>query len=137
MEPIVEKGTGSVVHVPSGASYDRYIGRAMPRYGLAESVWANPYKVGRDGDLVTVIAKFEKHISYYCDDASAELAMVPGLRRTFPTINKVELAKLDGLTLACWCPDRDGTPLTPHDPEVCHGQILLRLAAQAAAELVG
>lgn len=137
MEPIADKEPGHVVHVLSGASYDRYVGRAIPRYRLPESPWSNPYKVGRDGDLDTVLLKFEERISYFCNDASAELASVPGLRRSFPTINKVELAKLNRLTLACWCPDLDGTPLTPHEPEVCHGQILLRLAAQAAAELTG
>ncbi len=137
MGQIAEKEEGRVVHVLSEASYDIYVGRAMLRYRLPQSPWANPYKVGRDGDLATVLAKFEERISYYCDDASAEFAMIPNMRRTFPTINKVELAKLDGLTLACWCPDRDGTPLTPYDPEVCHGQILLRLAARAAAELGG
>jgi hypothetical protein len=130
-----DTGGGKVVHVLSGVPYDLYVGRAMPRYRLPESPWANPYKVGRDGDLDTVLRKFEEYISYYYDDASAELAMVPGLRRTFPTINKVELAKLDGLALACWCADKDGIPLTLADPEVCHGQILLRLAAQAAADL--
>ncbi len=137
MEPIADQELGRVVHVLSGASYEQYVGRAMPRYRLPESLWANPYKVGRHGDLDTVLLKFEELISHFCNDASAELASVPGLRRSFPTINKVELAKLNRLTLACWCPDLDGTLLTPHDPEVCHGRILLRLAARAAAELAG
>ena len=134
MGRIAEQGEGCVVHVLSAAPYALYVGRAMPRYQLPESPWSNPYKVGRDGDLSTVLARFEERISYLCSDASSELASVPGLRRTFPTLGKVELAKLDGLTLACWCAPRDGTPLTVSDPEVCHGQILLRLAAQASAD---
>lgn len=129
--------SGRVVHVLSDAGYDLYVGRAAPRYRLPASPWANPYKVGRDGDLAAVLARFEEHISYRCGSRIIGVDMVDGVQSTGHTLHRVELAKLEGLTLACWCSPKDGTPLTSQDPEVCHGQILLRLAAQAAKDLAG
>lgn len=135
---------GRVVHALSGEPYDFYIGRAMNRYGLEKSFWANPYKVGRDGDLPTVLASFEEHVSYLCGRRIIGLDMNEGPRRTSHTLHRVELAKLRGLTLACWCAPKDGTPLTLEEPasartgeargEVCHGQVLLRLADEAASD---
>lgn len=120
---------GSVVHVLSGTDYDLYIGRAVPRYGLPDSPWANPYKVGRDGDLHEVLLAYEEHIAYRCGSRVIGVDMRRGIIRT-PTIHSRELGKLRNLTLACWCALKDGTPLTLDDPEICHGQILLRLAAE-------
>lgn len=135
MERTADKENGCVVHVLSGAPYDRYVGRAMPRYGLSESLWANPYKAGRDGDLGPVLSKFEEHISYLIRPKVYGVDMNRGVQRLGRTFHRIELAKLDGLTLACWCAPKNGTPLTLSDREVCHGQILLRLAAQVADEL--
>lgn len=119
----------------SGAAYDLYVGRTMPRYGLAASQWANPFKVGKDGDPSTVLARFEEHVSYLCRDSITGVDMSRGARSTPQSIRKRQLAELRGLTLACWCPPKGGTALTLSEPEVCHGQILLRLAAVAAQEL--
>jgi hypothetical protein len=33
----------------------------MPRHHLSESPYANPYKVGRDGDLAEVLDLYERH----------------------------------------------------------------------------
>lgn len=126
--------SGRVVHVLSGADYDLYIGRAAPRYGLADSPWANPYKVGRDGNLAKVLSSFEEHIAYRCGSRVAGVDMQRGVIRNANTIHRLELMKLRDLTLACWCAPKDGTPLTLEDPEVCHGQILLRLAGTMADE---
>lgn len=42
---MVETAPEKVVHVLSGADYGLYVGRTMPRYGLAASQWANPYRL--------------------------------------------------------------------------------------------
>jgi hypothetical protein len=78
--------------------YDVYIGRAMPRFGLAASKWANPFRAGYDGDRREVIAKYEHWLS-----GEPELmAALPELR---------------GKILGCWCA-----------PQHCHGDLLMRLA---------
>jgi hypothetical protein len=75
-----------------------YIGRRMSRYGLEESVWANPFKEGRDGTLSEVIAKYHER-----------LLQQPELL--------ARLHELRGRALCCWC-----------WPKPCHGDVLLRLA---------
>jgi hypothetical protein len=78
--------------------YDVYIGRAMPRFSLAGSKWANPLRAGNDGDRRGVIAKYER-----CLGGEPELmAALPELR---------------GKTLGCW-----------FAPQPCHGDLLIRLA---------
>jgi hypothetical protein len=76
-----------------------YIGRPVPRRRLRGSKWANPFRIGRDGDRYTVIDKFE-----------AWIATQPELLNALP--------ELKGRDLVCWCA-----------PEACHGEVLLRLAA--------
>jgi len=91
----------SVIHVRDMQEGDVYIGRRNARYGLPESIWHNPFKVGKDGTREEVIAKFEAYLL-----ASPELlAQIPTLR---------------GKRLACWCA-----------PKLCHGEILIRLAEAA------
>jgi hypothetical protein len=97
-----------VVNVRHGEPYDVYIGRAVPRAGLEASKWANPFKVGRDGDLETCI------ISY----ADRHLPSRPDLLAALP--------ELQGKTLACWCAPRGG--VTAGGDLICHGQILASLA---------
>lgn len=109
---------GKVVHALSGVPYELYVGRAMPRHHLIQSPYANPYKVGRDGDLAQVLDLFETHAH---EDIDLETLR---LRLWHPAP-----------ILACWCAPIDGTPLTLADPEICHGQILLRLAADRNAGL--
>lgn len=111
--------SGKVIHVLSGAPYDLYIGRAMPRYGLTESPYANPFKVGKHGDLVTALARYEDHQREIFEEYPSALVNVQEMIRR-------------GITLACWCAPRDGTPLKPGDEEICHGQVLLRLAKELA-----
>jgi hypothetical protein len=77
--------------------YDAYIGRAMPRFGLAASKWANPFRAGYDGERREVIAKYGRWLS-----GEPELmAALPELREK---------------TLGCWCA-----------PQPCHGDLLMRL----------
>jgi hypothetical protein len=77
-----------------------YIGRAMPRYGLPDSKWANPFKLRRNASVAEraeVITRYEHHLH----DS--------GL------IN--DIGELRGRDLVCWCA-----------PDPCHGDVLLKLA---------
>jgi hypothetical protein len=62
--------------------------------------WGNPFRIGKDGDRVQVVQRFETY-------ARDRLAKEPGW-----------LDPLRGKDLACWCPPG----------EACHADILLRLA---------
>jgi hypothetical protein len=97
--------TDVVVHV-NHAPYDQYIGRASGRHQLRRSKWHNLFKVGRDGDLPTVLGKFEEHLIHNDELMGA-------------------LEELRGKRLACWCCDGN-EELTADDPLKCHGQILLK-----------
>jgi Domain of unknown function (DUF4326) len=85
--------------IPPGAVY---IGRRMSKYGLEQSVWANPYVEGKDGTRDEVIALFRERV-------------LPGL---LPRIHE-----LRGRSLVCWCKPLPGRPDVP-----CHGDVLLELA---------
>lgn len=86
-----------VVHVLK-APYDIYIGRANPRYNLPESIWHNPFHIGKDGTREECIVKYFYHVV------------------TNPYLMS-QLHTLKGKTLACWC-----------DPLSCHGHVLAYLA---------
>lgn len=89
-----------VVHVNDPDGYDIYIGRANPRRGLKASIWANPYKIGKDGTRDECIAKYREHIT-------GRLDLI------------FRLEELQGKRLACWC-----------HPDPCHGDVLVELVAQ-------
>lgn len=74
--------------IPKGAVY---IGRGTP--------WGNPYLIGRDGNRLDVIQKYEQLL-----ESDPEL------------VAKIK-AELKGKTLVCWC-----------HPLPCHGHLLLRIA---------
>ena len=76
------------------AENEVYIGRRSIRYGLPESIWHNPFVIGKDGTRGEVIAKFEAYIL-----AKPELL--------------AQLHTLKGKRLACWC-----------KPLACHGDVL-------------
>jgi hypothetical protein len=75
-----------------------YVGRANPQRGLAESAFANPYRVGQDGTRAEVIQKYRDWL----------LGRQELLER---------LSDLRGRRLACWC-----------WPEACHAGVLAELA---------
>ena len=77
---------------------DVYIGRRNNRSKLPESIWHNPFEIGKDGTREEVIAKFEAYIL-----AKPELL--------------AQLHTLRGKRLACWC-----------KPKACHGDVLAKLA---------
>lgn len=68
------------------------------RYPPNDSLFANPYKEGKDGTRAQIILKYEKYIKLKIKN------------------EEVNLDDLRGKTLGCWC-----TPLP------CHGDVLLRL----------
>jgi hypothetical protein len=87
-----------------------YIGRAGvvfidgERFPKQASKWANPFKIGRDGDRDEVLAKYEEYI------------------RERIRSGEISLDELRGKNLGCWCVEGDRD-----DKMVCHGQILLLL----------
>ena len=78
-----------------------YIGRGFPLLKLGKSIWANPFRVGPDGDRLAVVAKYR-----------AWIATQPDLLRQLPDLH--------GRLLMCHC--EIGSP--------CHGQVLLQLISQ-------
>jgi hypothetical protein len=86
-----------VVHCKK-EKFDVYIGRAVPRAGFKASIWANPFKIGKDGTREECMAKYR-----------AALLANPDLLSRLP--------ELKGKVLGCWCA-----------PEACHGDILSELA---------
>jgi len=89
-----------------------YIGRAMPRQRLPESMWANPYKIGAAPDETReyCIAQYRAYI----------VALLSGESSTAAEWWQDQLRMLRGKTLACWC-----------KPDACHGDVLAELAETA------
>jgi hypothetical protein len=111
---ISRSSPGTVVYAGKGGHpYDVYIGRAVKRYGLPESYFANPFKVTEDVSLEEALRKYEDYLH------NEVLNTDEGPER---------LEELRGKALGCWCAGKQGAPeiLTADDPLVCHGQILLR-----------
>lgn len=84
-----------------------YIGRQgvvfvdKERYPKRGSIFANPFKVGKDGDRDEVCEKYRVYVQKRID---TEFQF------------REELENLRGKTLGCWC-----------KPERCHGDILLEI----------
>lgn len=89
--------TTRVVHCRK-QPFDVYVGRP--------SRWGNPFKIGRDGDRETVIAKYRKWLLNQPD-------LVEAARR-----------ELRGKILGCWCCPPEGF----RGRLLCHGQILAAVA---------
>lgn len=92
-----------------------YIGRAMPRHGLQDSYFGNPYRIGRDRTRTQACEDYESMMRTHV------------LKR-----EPHRLDELKGHDLGCWCAKK-GHPLTADDLLVCHGQVLLRLIAEMEA----
>ena len=69
--------------------------------------WGNRFRIGRDGTREQVIARYRADL---------------WRRIRAGQITLEELAGMDGMWLACWC-----------DPQPCHGHVLARATAWAAA----
>ena len=87
-----------------------YIGRKgvvfvdKKRYPSKDSIWCNPYKIGKDGSRDDVLNKYENYIRN-------KLKENPSLEN--------ELKELKNKNLGCWCA-----------PEPCHGNILKKLLSE-------
>lgn len=92
----------TVVHVRDMQPGDVYIGRPMPRRGLAGSRWANPYRVTADQPRERTIEAYREYVTTRRPDLIAALPTLAGKR------------------LACWC-----KPLN-----ACHGDVLVELLAE-------
>lgn len=94
-----------------------YIGRRgiiilnSRRFPEKDSIWHNPFKVGKDGDLQTVLNMYYEYIT-------KRLTTEENLYR--------ELGNLKGKCLGCWCVGNDVISIT-NTPLICHGQILMYL----------
>jgi hypothetical protein len=75
--------------------FDVYIGRGP------NSVWGNPFEIGKDGTRDEVVEKYRQW-----------LLQQPVLLE--------EIHKLHGKTLGCWC----------HPWQNCHGKVILEIAEQ-------
>jgi hypothetical protein len=71
------------------------------RYPPRDSVFANPFKTGRDGSRSEVIAKYRSYLQTAIDQGK---------------ITKEDLEALRGKRLGCWC-----------KPEACHGDVLVEM----------
>lgn len=90
-----------------------YIGRGgivfvdNERYPKKDSVWANPYKVDKDGDLNEVLKLYKKYIKNKIKEG-------------------LDISELLGKNLYCWCV-LEPTKYNKNDKKICHGQVLLKL----------
>lgn len=79
------------------------------RFPKENSVWANPFKIGKDQTREDVCKLYRDYIT-------AKLEKEPEL--------KSQLLELKGKTLGCWCA-----------PESCHGHVLVELIDKFSAEV--
>ena len=90
-----------VVNIKSKEPYHIYCGRQNMFYGLKESLFHNPFIIGKDGNREEVLIKFKNYL----------------YKRISEDDNfNHELWKLKDKTLACWC-----------KPEKCHCDIIAEL----------
>ncbi len=118
LEDEEEKNTpASVVNVGSWPKEARvYVGRSK-RYG-GPHYFANPFKIGEDGDLPEVLRRFEENL--YRELLTTDEGLLE--------LEKLEAQVRSGKSLACHCAGKNGAPdvLTAEGTIFCHGQILLR-----------
>jgi hypothetical protein len=92
----MDTGTTEVVNIRLGERCDIFIGRP--------SKWGNPFRAGRDGSLILVLAKYKLYIKR----------------------NKILMAALPelvGKKLGCFCA-----------PRPCHGDMLVELCAEYCSQ---
>ncbi len=94
-------GLTTVVHCQREA-FDVYIGRATVPFPTG-SMWANEFRIGRDGNRTEVIAKFREWV-LHSSSLSAQWM-------------REHVHELRGKRLGCWC-----------RPKACHGQVLAEMA---------
>ena len=90
-----------------------YIGRANKTYNLAESLLANPYKIGRDGDRNQVIELYRKWLWRHIKSWQETGKVNPVVKELLAICDRVK--KGEHIILTCWC------HLLP-----CHGDVVVR-----------
>lgn len=75
--------------LPPGAYLDKN-GNVVERVMIPNSLWNNPFKVGRDGTLEQVLERYSAYLAHRLDTEPALVTALHGLA------NK---------TLGCWCDD--------------------------------
>ena len=97
----------NIVNIKSGKPFGLYIGRANVYYHQPESLFHNPFVIGKDGTRAEVIEKFREYAL-----------------RTPDILSKLYL--IDNQVLGCWCnwPDED-----------CHGRVLFELRQEQLKNL--
>lgn len=78
----------SIINIKSGKPFDVYCGRKNKTYGVEESIFANPFVIGKHGDRAQVIKQYQ---TYFYDRIEKDMDF------------KNEVLKLKNKTLACWC----------------------------------
>lgn len=79
-----------------------YIGRCHPMFWRGnQSVFANPYRIGRDGTREEVIQKYRTYMEHCLETGK---------------VTRQDLEALQGKILGCWC-----------KPRPCHGDVILEL----------
>lgn len=100
-----------LINIRSGEPYQVYIGRAVPRKGLAGSKWGNPFKSPRDGTVEECLQQYRSLWQWkISDDPQSE----------------ADLEELRGTVMGCWCKPAEGF----QGRLLCHGQILLELLGE-------
>jgi hypothetical protein len=84
-----------------------YVGRAVPRQGFRASRYANPFKIGLDGNRIDVVLKYFRRLRQQCLDDPLFIVRLRG--------------ELKDKVLGCWC--------APH--EECHADLLAQLADES------
>lgn len=95
-----------VVNVKSKEAFNVYIGRVNGRYGLRQSKWANPFRIGDAHPIENRPMTRADTIAWYREYALQQPGFVAEVR-----------AELRGKVLGCWC-----------KPSPCHGDVLAELA---------
>lgn len=85
-----------MINIKTRQPYDVYIGRRCRNYKT--SLFANPFKIDKDGTRDEVLVKYRAWFYERLQDASF----------------KAEVENLQGKQLGCWC-----------KPEPCHGDVII------------
>jgi hypothetical protein len=97
----------NIVNIKSRKPFDLYIGRANVYYNQAESIFHNPFVIGKDGTRAEVIEKFREYAL-----------------KTPDILSKLYL--IDDSVLGCWC---------DYPAEDCHGRVLFELRQEQLKNL--
>ncbi len=125
---------GKVVHIKTVLNADGSLPEGVEYIGWQRSPKMNPWthtyipmspwrnknnRAYRSGEIT-----LKESLKRFEEDTRGDAALM------------AKLPELEGKTLACYCAGENGNPevLTLEDPEVCHGQVILRLIEEATQQ---